>query len=403
MPAALDLQAKAAELADRFSLSAAHYDETANFPFANFDALFEAGLLRLTQGTDTGGAGFGLAEARAVVTEIARGEPSTALVLAMHYNHHRTIARTEKWPRHLIERVTRANLEGPALLNSAQVEPRVGSPSHGSPPDTIARRHGDHWRISGHKTYATGTSILKWVSVLAITDEPTPRLASFLVPRDAAGLHIVDAWNAVGMRATASHDIILDNVEVPLADLLDAHPASEGLKRDEQGMAWYFTLIASVYQGVARSAGDWITRFAAEYTPGSLGAPISTTSRVQDGLGEIASRLEISERLLRSVAQDADNGRPLGVSPAIVKAQVIDNAIAITSLALELGGNPGLRRDNPLERHHRDALCGRAHAPHNNMIRIMAAKAALARYPAAPRVEGVPSGKVIPLPRAVSA
>jgi alkylation response protein AidB-like acyl-CoA dehydrogenase len=391
--------AKAQALADRFSLSAAHYDETGNFPLVNFDALFEAGLLRLTQGTATGGLGFGLTEARAVVSEIARGEPSTALVLAMHYNHHRTIAKTGKWPQHLIERVGRANLDGVALLNSAQVEPRVGSPSHGSPPDTVARRHGNVWRISGHKNYATGISLLKWVSVLAITDEPVPRIASFLVPRETPGLHIVDAWNATGMRATASHDIILDNVEVPLEDILDAHPASEGLKRDEQGMAWYFTLIASVYHGVAQAAGDWITQFAAEYAPGSLGAPISTVPRVQDGLGEIASRLEISERLLRSVAEDADAGRPLGVSPGIVKAQVIDNAVVVTSLALELGGNPGLRRDNPLERHHRDALCGRAHAPQNNMIRVMAAKAALARFPAKPAPEPVVTADIVPLPR----
>ena len=401
-----DLLAKAAELADSFALSAGYYDESGAFPFANFDALFAADLLRLTQGTDTGGLGFGLTEARAIVSEIARGEPSTALVLAMHYNHHRTIARTGKWPRHLAERVGRANLEGVALLNSAQVEPRVGSPSHGAPPETIARRRGDKWVISGHKNYATGIALLQWVSVLAITDEPVPRIASFLVPRDAKGLHVVEAWNAAGMRATASDDILLNDVEVPLDDIIDAHPASEGLKRDEQGVAWYFTLISSVYQGVARSAGDWITRFAAQYTPGSLGAPIATTPRVQDGLGEIASRLEISERLLRSVAQDADSGRPLGVAPGIVKAQVIDNTIAVTSLALDLGGNPGLRRDNPLERHHRDALAGRAHAPQNSMIRVMAAKAALARYPAGPAVAtapGAPRDNVVPLPRSAAA
>ena len=402
MPAGFaPLLAKASDLADRFSLSAAHYDETGNFPFVNFDALFAAGLLSLTQAQETGGLGYGLTEARAIISEIARGEPSTALVLAMHYNHHRAIARSGKWPRHLVERVTRANLEGVALLNSAQVEPRVGSPSHGAPPDTVARRVGDKWVISGHKNYATGIALLKWVSVLAITDEPTPRIGSFLVPCDARGLHVVSAWNATGMRATASDDLILDNVEVPIEDILDAHPASEGLKRDEQGSAWYFILVSSVYQGVARAAANWITRFASEYTPGSLGAPIATVPRVQDGLGEIASRLEISERLLRSVAEDADAGRPLGVGPGIVKAQVIENAVAITSLALDLGGNPGLRRDNPLERHHRDALCGRAHAPQNNMIRVMAAKAALARYPTPPKPQPAanPDGKVVPLLR----
>lgn len=206
-----------------------------------------------------------------------------------------------------------------------------------------------------------------------------PRLGSFLVPRNAPGLTIVETWNATGMRATASHDLILDDVAIPLADAIDLNPLSEGLKRDEAGMAWYFLLVSSVYQGIARAAGNWITDFAASYAPGSLGQPIATLPRIQDGLGEIEYRLAVSERLLRSTAEDADAGRPLGLSSAFVKHQVIESAVAVTTLALELGGNPGLRRSHPLERHHRDALCGRAHAPQNNMIRTMAAKAALAR------------------------
>jgi alkylation response protein AidB-like acyl-CoA dehydrogenase len=375
-PALLD---KARLLADQFALSASHYDETGNFPFVNFDQLFEADLLRLTASRQNGGLGGGLTEAQAIVAEIARGEPSTALVLAMHYSHHAAIARGNKWPQHLIDRVSAANLAGPALINSAQVEPRVGSPSHGSLPETIARRHGDTWRISGHKNYATGIPGLKFINVLAVTDETEPRLASFLVPKDAKGVHVVETWNATGMRGTSSHDIILDEVEVPLADITDANLASEGLKRDELGSAWYFLLIASVYQGVARAAGNWILGFAAEYTPGSLGQPIATVPRIQDGLGEIEYRLAINDRLLRTTAEDADAKKPVGLQPAFAKHQVIENAVAVTSLALDLGGNPGLKRNHPLERHHRDALCGRAHAPQNNMIRTMAAKAALAR------------------------
>lgn len=374
-----DLLDKARALADQFALGASHHDQTGEFPFANFEQLFEAGLLRLTSSRDNGGFGGGLTEAQQIVAEIARGEPSTALVLAMHYSHHAAIARGGKWPKHLVDRVSTANLAGPALISSAQVEPRVGSPSHGSLPETVAHLDGDVWRISGHKNYATGIPGLKFLNVLAVTDEPIPRLASFLVPTDAKGIKIVETWNATGMRATSSHDVILEDVEVPLADITDASPASEGLKRDEAGAAWYFLLIASVYHGVARAAGNWIIDFAADYSPGSLGQPIATVPRIQDGLGEIEYRLAINERLLRTTAEDADARRPVGLQPAFAKHQVIENAVAVTTLALDLGGNPGLRRDHPLERHHRDALCGRAHAPQNNMIRVMAAKAALAR------------------------
>lgn len=375
---------RAEDLGKRFALTARHYDETGEFPFANFDALHEAGLLGLVTAREHGGLGGGLTEALVVVSAIARGEPSTALVLSMHYNQHYSLRTSAKWPAHLIERVTRANREGVALINAAQVEPRVGSPSHGSLPETIARRVGDHWRITGHKTYATGIPLLRWVSVLAVTDEPVPRLGSFLVPTSADGIRVEKTWNATGMRATNSDDLILDDVAVPLEDVLDIAPASEGLKRDERMGAWYFSLVPSIYDGAACGARDWLIEFTTTRSPASLGAPLSTVPRIQDGLGQIEVLLTVNRRLLRSIAEDFDAGRPFGPDAAAVKHTVIENAIAVTTLALELGGNPGISRDNPLERHHRDALSGKAHAPQNNLIRTMLAKAALSRHAAAP-------------------
>ena len=86
---------KAQRLAEDFSTTAAHHDATGAFPFENFDRLFQAGLLGLVSAREYGGLGEGLTAAQAVISEIARGEPSTALVLAMHYNSHFTIRRFE--------------------------------------------------------------------------------------------------------------------------------------------------------------------------------------------------------------------------------------------------------------------------------------------------------------------
>jgi alkylation response protein AidB-like acyl-CoA dehydrogenase len=370
---------KAKSLADAFATGAAHHDATGDFPFANFDRLFASGLLGLVTAREHGGSGGGLNAAQAVVSEIARGEPSTALVLAMHYNTHYSIRRFGKWAPHLAERVLAANRLHPALINAAQAEPRIGSPAHGALPETIARRDGDRWRITGRKSYVTGIPILKWVALLALTDEETPRLASFLVPTDAPGLSVEKTWNAAGMHATASDDIILDDVVIAADDIIEAQPASEPLARHEHATAFFFSLIAAVYHGVARSARDRVLRFAAHHAPASLGAPIATVPRVQDGLGDIEIRLATNERLLRSLGEDVDAQRPVGIDGMSVRHVVIDNAVAITNLALELAGNPGLNRDFQLERHHRDALTARSHAPQSHMIRTIAAKGALAR------------------------
>jgi alkylation response protein AidB-like acyl-CoA dehydrogenase len=374
-----DLIGKAKGLADEFSTNAAHHDATGDFPFANFETLFGAGLLGLVTAREHGGLGGGLKEAQAIISEIARGEPSTALVLAMHYNTHYSIRRFGKWAPALAQRVLSANRMGPALINAAQAEPRIGSPAHGALPETIARPDGDTWRITGRKSYVTGIPILKWVALLALTEEETPRLASFLVPTDAPGLRIEKTWNAAGMHATASDDIILDDVVIAADDIIEAQPASQPIVRHEHATAFFFSLIGAVYHGVAKSARDRVLQFAAHHAPASLGAPIATVPRVQDGLGEIEIRLATNERLLRSLGEDVDAGRSVGMDGMSVRHVVIDNAVAITNLALELAGNPGLNRDFQLERHHRDAITARSHAPQSHMIRTIAAKGALAR------------------------
>ncbi|MBB3659882.1 alkylation response protein AidB-like acyl-CoA dehydrogenase [Rhizobium sp. BK650] len=141
-------------------------------------------------------------------------------------------------------------------------------------------------------------------------------------------------------------------------------------------------MIGAVYHGVALSARDKVLAFSARHAPASLGAPIATVPRIQDGLGEIEVRLSTNARLLRSLGEDVDAGKALGIDAMAVRHVVIDNAVAVTSLALDLAGNPGLNRDFGLERHHRDAITGRSHAPQNHMVRAIAAKNALARLEA---------------------
>ncbi|MFC0216977.1 acyl-CoA dehydrogenase family protein [Pseudochelatococcus lubricantis] len=379
--------ARARDLGREFAARAARYDETGEFPVANFEALHEAGLLGLTTAREHGGLGGGLRDALAAVSAVAHGDPSTALVYAMHLNNQYSASHSGKWPAHLVERVTRANREGVALLNAAQVEPAVGSPSHGTLPQTVARRDGGTWLISGRKIYTTGIPLLKWALVLAVTDETEPRLGSFLVPTDAPGLRVERTWNAVGMRATRSDDIVLENVAIPYEDTIDLAPASAGIRRDERESAWYFGLVPAVYDGAAHAARDWLVNFAASRTPGSLGAPLSSLPRFHDGVGQIEVLLGINRRLLRGLAEDYDLGRPFGADAVIVKHAVIENAQAATLIALDLGGNPGINRDNPLERHHRDALGGKAHAPQNNLIRTNLGRAAFARHAAGTAAE----------------
>jgi alkylation response protein AidB-like acyl-CoA dehydrogenase len=376
------LIAAADELGKEFARDAAAHDASGILPAGNFDALAAAGLLRFTIARADGGYGAGLSEAIRVVGAIARGEPSTALVLAMHYVQHAAIARGHRWPAALARRVVESSFKGVALINALQVEPEAGSPSYGTLPRTTARVAGDTWRISGRKRYSTGSALLAWMVVNAVTDEAEPRLGSFVVPRSARGVHIIETWNTIGMRATGSHDVVLEDVVIPYDHAFELTPASEGVRRDGWQTSWFMALIGAVYDGIARAARDAVVDFAKNFSPGNLGSPLAALPGTQDEIGAIEIRLDTSERLLQSLARDVDGGRVDGAAAAMVRQVVIENAVAVTMAALALGGNHGISRINALERHHRDALCGRAHAPGAGLVRTTAGRLALGLAPA---------------------
>ncbi|WP_315832030.1 acyl-CoA dehydrogenase family protein [Bradyrhizobium prioriisuperbiae] len=373
---------KANLLAPGFAARAAQHDRDASFPFENFSELADTGLLALTVPAAQGGSGAGAREAARVINIFGKADPSTALVLSMHYIHHLTIAKSgetgRRWPAHLAGLLQRETLDGVALINALRVEPDLGSPSRGGLPATTARRTPDGWRITGRKIYSTGAPILKWYAVWASTDEPDVRVGMFLVPAGLPGTRIIETWDHLGLRASGSHDVVFDDVLFPLDHEVDVRAPAQWLAPDNAQIAINAILVAAVYDGVAQAARDWLVGFLKTRTPASLGAPLATLPRAQEILGGIEARLAVNARLIASFADDYDQGRALTASEAnIVKLTVTNNAVAAVEGALSLTSNHGLSRTNPLERHYRDVLCGRVHTPQDDATRITAGRLAL--------------------------
>jgi alkylation response protein AidB-like acyl-CoA dehydrogenase len=140
---------------------------------------------------------------------------------------------------------------------------------------------------------------------------------------------------------------------------------------------WNALAISSIYDGVAQSARDWLRGYLKERAPSNLGAPLATLPRVQEKFGEIEGLLTANRLLLESAAERVDAGREVtGLEANNIKYVVTGNDIRAVEIGLELIGNPGLSRKNPLERHYRDVLCSRIHSPQNDTILIAAGRAA---------------------------
>jgi alkylation response protein AidB-like acyl-CoA dehydrogenase len=374
-------QAELDALTAAFAITAADYDRRGVFPEENFRLLHQAGLLGLTVPREFGGRGAGLGEALRVLGAVAKGEPSTALILFMTYGYYAgSFSRTSHWPRHVYERMAREAATEISLIGGLRVEPELGTPVRGGLPATTARLVDGGYRITGNKIYSTGSTGLRWFAVWAKTDEATPRVGTFLVRAGTPGVRIEPVWDHFGMRASVSHEVVFEEAWTPLEHAVDVRPLAEWTPKPGDGTSpalWNGLAISVIYDGVARAARDWLVGYLKQRAPTNLGAALATLPRFQEKVGEIEARLHTNRILIDDAAERADRGDPISAVEAnLIKFTTTDNSIRAVEIGLELTGNPGLSRHNPLERHHRDVMCSRIHSPQNDTILVAAGRSA---------------------------
>jgi alkylation response protein AidB-like acyl-CoA dehydrogenase len=374
--AALDM------IADR----AVEHDHDGSFPFAEIALLEELGVSRLTAPMTCGGSGANLSIARSVLQRIGEADPSVGLVLLWQFLFLAELNLPDHgWPESARTAVLESLKSGKSLINGLNVEPELGSPSRGGLPATCAVRQRDgSWRLSGHKIYATGIPALRWLVVSAtIDDDGAPRSGRFLVDTRDGCFRIEQTWDHIGLRASASHDVIFEETYVNRDFLVSECPPGAGPVPQDWKAVWTGTLMASLYNGIAHASRKWLISYLRSRVPSNLGASLATLPRFQTAVGQIELWLATNDRLLESTASHSDYGTPEEKQCAsdfapILKHLVTSNVISIASSAVELTGNPGHSRHNVAERYFRDALTGRIHTPQSDVALTNAGKAALA-------------------------
>jgi alkylation response protein AidB-like acyl-CoA dehydrogenase len=374
--------ALAEPLAQRFAERAAQHDAEGSFPHENFADLRAAGLMGLTTPEAYGGLGADELEYALTLERLAWGDASTALALGMSLSNIGQIAEGGLWPDHA-PALFREVADG-AMINTAQAEPEMGSPSYGGLPATTARRDPvGGWRLSGRKIYTTGAPGLRYFIVMATVEEEgqEPRIGDFLTPSDAPGLRVEQTWNALALRASGSDDLILDNVWVSDDAALNIRAVGQPDPRGALGLPWGALTLAAVYSGAALAARDEVAHFAATRIPSALGKPLGELPNVRMRLGEIDSLLLASRRMMFGLAEDWVTSPEARVSlrqeSALVKVVATNNAVRVTDLALRIAGGQGLQRGRRLERLFRDVRAGLINAPIDDVALQNAGKAAV--------------------------
>lgn len=379
-----EVMALAASFQDRFQERAFENDRLGRFPTENFAELKAAGYHALSVPERFGGRGADLLSVVLAQLALGKGDGSTALAMNMHLMTMGGAGESMPWPPATYERLCREVVTDGALLNSAAAEPELGSPASGGRPATLARPVAGGWRLSGRKTFVSASPALTYFIVLAtLADGADPPLVeSFLVRNGSPGLTIEPTWDVLGMRATASDDLVLDGVFVPEADLLIKRRLGQPDGRGPANSAWFALTSSAVYLGIAEAARDFAVTFATERKPTALGGrAIRELPAVQWRAADMEMALITARTLLLSAAEawSALPERRAELAPAIATAKVtaVDNAIRVVDLALRLVGGVGLHKQYPLERYYRDVRAGLSHPPIEDRAREQIGKSVL--------------------------
>lgn len=386
-----DWMAVAADLAARFAARAARHDREASFPFENFDDLRDEGLLRLTVPRRFGGFEAPLTTFLRVQETLAAGDGSTALALNMHQLRFGAERESPSYPEAWFAVFCRGAVDHGWLVNTAATEEGLGSPAGGGTPATTAVRTADGWRLDGRKTFTTMAPALHFFIVLAHAPGPAgepPVLANFVVYRDDRGVSIDETWDSLGMRATGSHDLVLDGVTLPADRLLNQRRAGSPDARGAAGFAWFALGVAATTIGVAQAARDYAVAFARERTPND-----ARTIREYPGVRARVARIDLLLQRARAMVYDAANAwesRPADGPPplprvAAAKVDALNGAIEAVDLAMRVVGGVSLEKRRPIERYYRDVRAALHNPPIEDRALEMLARAALDEPPETPR------------------
>ncbi|HEX8632187.1 MAG TPA: acyl-CoA dehydrogenase family protein, partial [Catenuloplanes sp.] len=263
-----DPVAAAVRLAPRFSARAAAHDRDGSFPVDDFADLRQAGLFGLMVPRHLGGAGAGFADYADVAYELARGNGASALVFNMHASVTGALgAVTEELaealgiPDEALEARDRFLAEAATGSWYAVAMSERGVGSRLSQLSTVYEPVDGGYRIKGSKTFCSGAGHADAYLVAARSSADQSVVSQFLVPAGSDGLQVEQTWDALGMRATSSHDLHVD-VTVPTGTLLGG---VEGLALVVAQLMphWMVASYAAVYVGVARAAVDAAVEHAA--------------------------------------------------------------------------------------------------------------------------------------------
>jgi alkylation response protein AidB-like acyl-CoA dehydrogenase len=347
----------ASELAPRASAM----DEAQRMDSGLVDQLFELGLMGIEIPETFGGTGANFFTSVLVVEELSRVDPAVAVLVDVQNTlvinavlRWGSEAQKESWlPRLATDTV------GAYALSEA------GSGSDAFALSCRATPDGDGWRLTGQKLWITNGAEAGVYIVFATIDPDAGYrgITAFLVDRNAEGFSVGKKEDKLGIRASSTTELVLEDVHVPAEAVLGTpgtgyRVAIETLNEGRIG-------IGAQMVGLAAGALDHSLKYVKERS--QFGRPIADFQGVQFQLAEMATDIEAARLLVYNAARLKDAGEPFLMEAAMAKLHASRVAQSVSSMAIDLHGGYGFTREYPVEKLYRDAKIGTIYEGTTNM------------------------------------
>ncbi|MFJ5768586.1 acyl-CoA dehydrogenase family protein [Psychrobacillus sp. NPDC093180] len=325
-------------------------DKTKEFPKEIFKQLADMGMMGLPFAEEYEGAGADTVSFAIVTEELSRACASTGITYSAHISLGgaplNLFGTEEQKQKYLVPICT-----GESFGAFGLTEPNAGSDAGGT--QTTAKEDGDDFVINGNKSFITNASYAKHLALTAITDvkDGKKEISAIIVPTDAEGFTVIDNYEKMGLNASNTTELVLENVRVPQENLLG--------KRGNGFRQFLVTLdggrigIGAMAVGIAQAAFDRALRYSKERK--QFGKTLSEFQVTQFKLADMAMKIELARTMVYKAAWLKDQGRAFGKEAAMCKLYASEIAMEVADQAIQIHGGYGYMKEYEVERFMRDA------------------------------------------------
>lgn len=329
---------------------AAEIDEEERFPLETIKKMAPLGIMGIPFPVEYGGAGGNNILYSMAVEELSRVCATTGVIVSAHTSlcvapifEHGTEEQKKKYMPKLCS--------GEWLGAFGLTEPNAGTDAAAQ--QTTAVLDGDEYVLNGNKIFITNAFYADIYVVMAMTDKSqgTRGISAFIVERDTPGFSFGKKEKKLGIRGSATCELIFENCRIPKENLLGKLGGGFGIamKTLDGGRIG----IASQALGIAQGAMDETVKYVKERK--QFGKAIGKFQNTQFQLADLDTKIEASRLLIRMAAYNKDNKIPYSVEAARAKLFAAETAMEVTTKAVQFHGGYGYTREYPVERMMRDA------------------------------------------------